>query len=230
MADDKDGSWVDLSQPIFQNMPGAKVHGHVSLWVEKPNLSNRANVRITHFAMAAHLGTHMDAPAHFFPEGKRMGDFPTSKFTGPGVVLNLERSGPVTIDVEDFENAAVEIRNGDIVFIYTGYAEKVGVVDIHSIGHPYLSDAAAQWLVDRDVPIVGVDFFTPDLPGGFRPENFDWPVHQILLGNETLIVENLGVGLLRLLDKRVEILCVPLRLDDADAGPVVPLARIIDEQ
>jgi kynurenine formamidase len=73
-----------------------------------------------------------------------------------------------------------------------------------------------------------MDVFTPDMPGGFRPDGFDWPVHQVLLGQDTLIIENLGPGLAKVAGHRVEIVAVPSRIHDSDAGPVVPLARAID--
>lgn len=57
--------------------------------------------------------------------------------------------------------------------------------------HPYFAVELAEWLVDRDLTWVGMDFLTPDRQPELRPEEFTYPVHTTLLENDTLIVENL---------------------------------------
>lgn len=221
-------TWVDLSQVMYPGIPGAKAHGEFEWWVDRPEVPEHIELRISHISTAIHMGTHMDAAAHFIPGGKTIEEYETDHFIGPGVVLDLRREGVVPIDAADLEQASPGIRDGDIVFIWTGYAEKVGSVDIHATGHPHLTEDAARWLVDRGVRLIGIDVFTPDLPGNFRPEGFDWPVHQILLGNDTLIIENLGTNLERVAGHRVDISAVPVRVAGAEGGFVVPLARITD--
>jgi arylformamidase len=218
--------WIDLSQPIFTGMPHAKPHGDVRIWVEEPHVPAPAHLRITHLEMATHIGTHIDAACHFFADGKSIERYPREKFMGPGVALDLRREGVLPVTTEELENATPKIQAGDIVLFYFGYAERFGKEEIH--GHPYLSEDAARWLVNRDVPIVGFDVFTPDLPDGFRPDGFNWPVHRILLGNDTLVIENLGPGLRDVAGHRLEILAVPFALEGADASPLVPLARVVD--
>ncbi|WP_166789787.1 MULTISPECIES: cyclase family protein [unclassified Cryobacterium] len=219
--------WIDLSQPLFPGMPGAKPHGEFEHWTDHVATPNPIHIRITHVKMAAHMGTHIDAAAHFMPDGKVIDGYPTSHFVGEGVVLDIQREGVSPIDVDDIKMAGPPIREGDIVLIYTGYASRFGTEDIHSSGHPYITEEAAHWLVAKGVRLFGMDVFTPDLPDGFRPDGFDWPVHQILLGHDTLIIENLGPGLAKVAGHRVEVLAVPIRVHDSDAGPVVPLARVI---
>jgi arylformamidase len=143
--------WVDLSQPLFPGMPGAKPHGEFEHWTDHIPTPDPIHLRITHLKMAAHMGTHIDAAAHFMPDGKVIDAYPTSHFVGEGVVLDLRRDGVVPITTDDLEGASPEIQAGDIVFLYTGYAERFGVDDIHATGHPYITVAAAQWLVDKGV-------------------------------------------------------------------------------
>ena len=80
--------------------------------------------------------------------------------------------------------------------------------------------------VERKISILGVDTITPDLPGPFRPQGFDFPVHTRLLGNDILVIENLGVGLKEVLGKRVTVAAVPFRIEGGDASPITPLALI----
>lgn len=216
--------WINLSHPIYPDMPRSKPHGDVVIWVDEPDV-RPAHVRITHLEMAAHVGTHIDAACHFVPGGKSIDQYPLEHFVGPGVALDLPRDGVTPVTVADLEAADPQIQDGDIVLLHFGYAERFATGDMH--GHPYLTTEAAQWLVDRNVPVLGVDVFTPDLPDGSRPEGFNWPVHQILLGNDTLIIENLGPGVRDVVGHRLEILAVPFAIAGGDASPLVPLARIV---
>jgi arylformamidase len=219
--------WVDLSQPLFDGMPRASAHGDVSFWIDRLSPQTPAgplSVNITHMEMATHVGTHIDASIHFIPSGKTIDQYPTDRFIGPAVILDMRREGVVPVTAAELQAAEPAIQSGDIVLIYFGYAERFRDESYHH--HPYLSTDAADFLVERGASILGTDTVTPDLPGPHRPEGFDWPVHQRLLGNEVLVIENLGPGLAKLLNRRVTVAAVPFRIEGADASPITPLAII----
>jgi arylformamidase len=218
--------WINLSQPLFNEMPRAQAHGDVSFWVDERRTDTTSGpvvTRITHMNMAAHVGTHVDAAIHFVPGGRTIDQYPQEAFTGPGVVLDVRRDGVVALGADELRAGGPEIRAGDIVLLYFGYAERFR--DPGYVEHPYLATDAAEWLVDRGVRMVGVDTVTPDLPGEHRPPDFDFPVHMRLLSQDVLIMENLGPGLGRLAGRRVEVTAIPLAIEGGDAAPVVPIAR-----
>jgi kynurenine formamidase len=219
--------WVDLSQPLFVGMPCAAALGEVNLRVDRllledPHETAVSEVCITHLQMAAHAGTHIDAARHMITDGRTIDQYPLERFLGPAVVLDVRREGAVPLTADELRLAEPTIRRGDMVLLYFGYAERFR--DDSYYLHPYLSNEAADFLVSRGVSILGVDTLTPDLPGPRRPPGFDFPVHARLLGNDILIIENLGVGLKRILRKRTLVLAAPLRIEGGDASPVVPLA------
>lgn len=174
-------------------------------------------ISITKVSMGAHAGTHVDAARHFFADGKTIDEYPLDRFFGAGVVLDLRREGPVPLAADELEAAAPEIRAGDIVFLYFGYAERYGSGEYES--HPYLTGDAADFLVDRGVRMVGVDTMTPDLPAERREAGFDFPVHRRLLAEDVLIVENLGPGLKELAGRRAMLAAIPLRIVGSDGAP-----------
>lgn len=221
--------WVDLSQPLFNGMPRAKAHGEPRFWVDefRTTIPGGENVaRVTHLDMAAHVGTHVDAAIHFVPGGRTIGEYPLDAFCGRGVVLDVRRDGVVALDVNELEQADPAIEEGDVVLLWFGYAERYGDPDDYG-DHPYLTAAAADWLLERGVRLLGVDTITPDLPGPHRPDGFDFPVHKRLLGRDVLIVENLGTGLARLAGRRIELQSAPFAIEGGDASPIVPLARAV---
>jgi len=60
-----------------------------------------------------------------------------------------------------------------------------------------------------------------------RPANFSYPVHRKLLSHGVLIVENLA-DCSSLHNRRVEVVCGALNIEDADGAPARIFARTID--
>ena len=57
------------------------------------------------FSMGCHVGTHVDAPAHFVEDGLLLNDLPMESFYGPAVVLSI--MGKRVIKKEDVEENAI---------------------------------------------------------------------------------------------------------------------------
>ena len=218
---------VNLAQPLYTGMPHGRKHD-VPTFEQKTSTvtfsDGSAVVSITEIKMAAHVGTHIDAARHFFPERPAIDEYPYGRFIGPGVVLEARREGVVPITADELRRASPEILRGDIVFLYFGYAERYGQEAYRH--HPYLSPDAAEFLVECGVNIVGTDTITPDLPTAHRLNDFDYPIHRHLLEHDVLIVENLGPGLKDVVGRRLTLAVPPLRILDGDGSPVPAYALI----
>jgi len=70
-----------------------------------------------------HLGTHLDGEIHFFTPGKDIASLPLNEFlVGPCVVVDLsDATGDYQIYTPQMIEDRVEVRNGDILIIHTGY-------------------------------------------------------------------------------------------------------------
>ena len=156
---------VSLTQPWYSGMPHGKRHDVPSFEPKRQTITfpgGSVQVSITEIRTAAHVGTHIDAARHFFPDGPSIDAYPTGRFVGPGVVLDAAREGPVPLTALELQKMRPEIRRGDIVFIYFGYAERFGRDDYRT--HPYLAVDAAEFLIERGANIMGTDTITPDVP------------------------------------------------------------------
>lgn len=214
-------AWIDLTQPLYEGMSCPAPHGVPSFSIEElPSTIAGVTISITKMNMGAHAGTHVDAARHFFATGPTIDEYPLDRFSGPGVVLDMRRSGAV-LGAAELEAATPAIRDGDIVFVCFGAAEHYGTAEYEM--HPYLTEDAAELLVSKKVRMLGVDTITPDMPGMQRSEGFDFPVHRRLLANDILIVENLGTGLAKLAGKRAMLAAIPLRIVGADGAPVAAI-------
>lgn len=110
-----------------------------------------------------HNGTHINAPVHLVQRGQGVGELPLDRFFGTGPVLEIPKGEWELIEPADLE-AADEVRAGDMVIINTGWHHHYSD-SMEYFGHgPGLSAEAADWLVERDIKLLGIDTATVDHP------------------------------------------------------------------
>jgi kynurenine formamidase len=215
--------WLDLSQPLFSGMP--RVDIFPSPLYEQILKRPKDPLNVTEIQMACHVGTHVDAPLHFIADGPAMDEIPLEQFYGPGVVWRINPEPFAMLEPEDFQDCEPRLRPGDLLILDAGWWEYFGNERYNQ--HYYLSKAAAQWLVDQKVKLVGVDCGTVDLPTAKRQPGFNWPVHHILLSHGVLVAEHL-TNLRSLAGHRIEAMFLPLCIRGADGGPARVVARLAE--
>jgi len=149
-----------------------------------------------------HIGTHVDAPAHF-AAGRRTADQLTpAELITPAVVVDISAKATkdpdalVTVDdLRAFEKRHGRIPEGCAVLMYSGWGAKVGNAaayrgaDAKGVLHfPGFAPEAAGWLVKRRrIRSVGVDTLSIDHGPS---QSFD--THVIVNSAERYGVENLA--------------------------------------
>ena len=218
------GPWVDLTYRLSPSTPRAGVFPQPAFRRLKSLPEDPLNV--TEMQMVVHIGTHVDAPRHFFMDGPAFHEIPLDRLSGPGIVARIDdKPADGVISAEDLKRASPLLQRGDIVVVDTGWARHAGTEQYHD--HPYLSTEAAEWLVDQGVKLVAFDVPTPDLPVNRRPAGYNWPAHHVLLSRGILISENV-TGLDGLAGQRMEFVFLALNIEDSDGAPARVLARPID--
>jgi len=180
--------------------------------------------------LGSHTGTHIDAPFHFLKKGKKIDEFPVQRFVGDGVLVDVSaKSDRDLIEPEDIEPYESEIAEGDFVVFRTDRDKYFGTPKYYL--HPFLSAEGARLLVRRGVSLVAIDamnidptycgYMDSDAPAKNMPEEeeYGYPVHDILLSNDILIVENL-CNLDRIKHVRGVYSFLPLKLKDSDGSPI----------
>ena len=203
---------IDLTHEIHTGMMAYPGDPEISL--EEACNHETDGCHVDYLMCGSHAGTHIDAPYHFLPGGKRITDYPVSRFIGEGVVIDLQhKKAGEAITEEDLLPLQEIVQEGDFLVLQTGWCEKYG--DEAYLNHPYLNVEAAQAIADLGVSIVAVDFLNVD------PTLWEqWDVHPVLLGNEVLIVENLNNSLALGSDRRYDFCFAPIKLQGSDGGPV----------
>ena len=175
---------------------------------------NPANVGFFHGGL--HHGTHVDAPWHFIPGGKRLHEMPLDHWVGECQVLDLTTEA-VSITAGSLEKAGVREGMKRLLF-----KTRNSLTDYwHEPWNPYfisIDESAARWCTGRGILLVGLDYLTIDPPTAPT-----FPAHMELLGNEILILENIN---LRDVEAGIyELLAAPVNLQGVDGAWTRALLR-----
>ena len=173
---------------------------------------------VSELSLGSHTGTHIDAPSHFFPGGKTIDQLAVQRFLVTGVVIPvLDHHDDQEIRVEELTEPLRTIPKGGGIIIRTDWSRFWGT-DRYT-RHPYLSAEASQAIVQSGAGLVAIDALNVDSTVQETSH-----AHQLLLGNDCLIVENL-TGLAQLEPRRLyHFSFLPLPLAATDGSPVRAVA------
>ncbi|MEO8167993.1 MAG: cyclase family protein [bacterium] len=213
---------IDLSHPLE--------HGQLNFaWDPKISIVPHNSVtsigyNITQISMSTHHGTHLDAPFHFFDDGKTIDQMKLDQFIGTATLIDLapgkylEAGTPLTVEM--FKPHKEKFKQGSKIVYRTGWDRMFGKPEFFS-AFPTLTLEAAQWMADQKIGFIGMDTPTPST---------SWKeCHHILLGKgvEMVIVE--GLTNLDKLPQEFTFIGFPLNIKGRDGSPIRAVA-MIEEQ
>ena len=223
---------VDLSQDIFDGAPTFEPDPttHINAHLTIADL----NYNMTEIIMSAHYGTHLDAPFHFFDDGRTVENLDVRNGFGVAHVLDFtHKKARDPIDLADFEPHKEKATAGSRLIFNTGWDKVLPDPDYFG-GQPYLTVELTTWLAKQGVACVALD--TPTT----YPAEYTASHHSLLNAEaEVLIIEGLR-GLDRLVRNEVILIALPLRIRgrdgspcramaiDGDIAPLIPLFEQID--
>jgi kynurenine formamidase len=169
---------LDLSQDFSMHTPAfASYEGPTIKWVKRLAFDRAGG---QHLSSTLHVGTHLDAPAHFLSGGKFIADLPLNWLAGRAYVVDLERMGVGDYDIygpEHFErwerDTGITIEPDSILIIHTGYhryypenwSDRSEVDETkYFIRHPGPTRAFAEWVLERKIRWIAVDAGSADHP------------------------------------------------------------------
>ena len=160
--------------------------------IEKGDLYN-----LTEFSMCAHNGTHIDAPAHFFKDGKTVDEIGLESFIGMAYVS--EHNGVVSgaDALKIIEKAKEQNADASKRILIKGDAE--------------VSADAAKVFADSQILLLGNESQT------VGPESAPMEVHKILLSAEVVLLE--GILLADVAEGVYFLNAAPLNLSGAEGAP-----------
>lgn len=178
-------------------------------------IEDGAEANVTHIDMNAHVGTHVDAPYHFLGDGyPTVESLPLNILTGRAYVVNVPENIPeITADV--LESLNIPSRTRRLLLRTRNSAYWTSGVKEFQTDFVGLSGDGAQYIVDKGIRLVGIDYLS------IAPYHNVRPTHEILLKKGVIVIE--GLDLSRVTTGRYAIYCLPLKLAGSDGAP----ARVI---
>ena len=198
----------DISLTISPDMPIWP--GDPAVIVERVDkIEAGAQANVSRLSLSAHTGTHVDAPYHFLSTGNTVEKLDLRLLTGRAYVLHLPQVESIGAAVLD--GAGIPPRTRRVLFRtrnsdFWAKGEKSFQRDYVAI-----SPDGAEYLVNRGVKLVGVDYLS------VAPFTESIPTHQTLLNAGVVIVE--GLDLSRVSQGRYAFYCLPLKVQGSDGAP-----------
>ena len=195
MPEDTTRRIVDLSHEIVDGMtthPGIPAPSISTFLTHEASTARYApgtTFEIGRIDLVANTGTYIDTPAHRFPGGQDLAGLELERVVDvDGVLVDCRGAPDRAIGPEAFEG--IDVR-GRAVLIATGWDEHWGTPAYLS-DNPFLTGAAAEWLVASGAALVGIDSLNIDsLTDPTRP------AHTAILRAGIPLVEHLtGLGAL----------------------------------
>lgn len=203
------GRYIDISVPtsarttVYPGDPTPQIHWPCGSTAK----GDPANVGC--YTGCLHTGTHVDAPWHFRPGGRRLGEIPLEHWVGPCWVADL------TAETECVTAAALQqagIPSGTRRLLFkTRNSQRDYWHEPWNPQFIYIHRSAAEWCVQQRVLTVGLDYLTAD-----PPQEPTFPTHHALLGNNITIIENLNLR--DVPAGAYELIAAPINIPEADGA------------
>jgi kynurenine formamidase len=159
---------IDLSIPLGIGTPPWPTYEPLQVKYFKRLAPNGANGQlVTH---SNHIGTHLDGEIHFYTPGKDIASLDFDYLFGPGVIVDLSDAvGDYEIYTSKMVEERVEVHEGDILLIHTGYhrygwdqpkADEIR----YMVKHPGPDREFAEWCRKKKLKWLGVDCGSADHP------------------------------------------------------------------
>ena len=114
---------------------------------------------VSEITIGCHVGTHIDAPAHFMANGATVDQLGGKHFAGPAVVLDLTNRNNITrSDVETFS-----LATGQHILLKTDNSILLGSNEFAGT-YCHLTVEAAEFLLGFDPLSIGIDYYSLDPP------------------------------------------------------------------
>ncbi len=213
---DKLSPIIDISLPLHPKMP--KWPGSEGIKINRIKcLEVGDKVNISKLECNMHVGTHVDAPRHFIEDGSTVEALPLDLLIGPAVVVAIPEVKVVTAK----HLASIGIPSKTERLLLRTLNSDLWASNVTEFGENYtaLTADAAQWLVDRGIGLVGIDYLSIQI--------FSDPptTHKILLKGKVVILE--GLNLADVKPGKYELICLPIRIVGTEGAPARALLRQI---
>jgi arylformamidase len=209
--------FIDISVKLRHDMPvwpdSAGFRTVRTMSLDKGDPAN-----VTRLDCDVHAGTHVDAPRHYVHDGGTVDELALDLLIGPAMVVDLPETALITSSLLRRLTIPPETRR----LLLRTRNSTMWAKNNFDRDYTALAADAAQWIVDRNIGLVGIDYLSVE-PYGNQPD-----VHTILLGAGVVVIEGLDLSCAPA--GHYELICLPMKIADAEGAPVRAVLRKITER
>lgn len=202
--------FYDISVPISNTIITWPGDPPVSIR-QTSSIAKGHSCNVSELKFSSHCGTHIDAPYHFEENGMKVDKIPLDSLIGKASVFHIEH--PERIELQELKSLKLELAERVLFKTINSTFWKLSEFREDFV---YLTKEAAQYLVECNIKLVGIDYLSLE-----QYESKDAETHHILLQNGIVIVE--GLNLNNIKAGCYELIALPLRIQDCDGSP----ARVV---
>jgi arylformamidase len=201
----------------YGGLPAPVICDYLSREESRTHYASGTEFQIAKIEMISNTGTYVDCPFHRYADGKDLSEVGLERFADlPGIVIRADYREGLAVAAERFKNRVLTDR---AILVHTGWAAHWGT-EAYFGEHPFLTEAAAAYLRDSRVRLVGIDSLNiDDTRGDTRP------AHSILLASEILVAEHL-CNLQDVPDEGFWFSAIPPKFKGVGTFPVRAFARL----
>ena len=172
---------IEAGMITYKGLPGPVMCDFLSREASRANYDGGDEFLIQRVDMVGNSGTYLDSPYHRYADGADLADLPLEKLAHLDALV-IDAGGDLGIDVGAFADMDVA---GRAVLVRSGW-DRHWRTDAYFENHPFLTRAAAEYLVAGGAALVGIDSHNID-----DTRTRGRPVHTILLGAGIPICEHM---------------------------------------
>ncbi|MEM0482632.1 MAG: cyclase family protein [Nitrososphaerota archaeon] len=203
---------VGRNTPLYPKTPPIQLTQYRS--IERGDSSN-----LWVLSMANHTGTHVDAPNHFYRDGRKISEYSLEELVFENVrLIDVPKQPGGEILAEDLEPYREIIQTCSLLLIRTGLqAYRISDQETYATRGVLFSPSAARFIRDVSPRLKGLGIDSISISTPLRRSE-GWESHRILLSdNRFLIIEDMDLAGKPSAYKYV--ILAPLLLEEVDSAP-----------
>jgi arylformamidase len=182
--------------------------------VETEKIASGDACNLSEISTSAHIGTHIDAPRHYLPEGAGIETFPISAGVGRARVIAIHDAELIRVS----ELTPYRLTKGVRVLFKTRNSEECWTTSKFQEKFVHIPHPTAAYLAECGIQTVGVDYLSV---GGYDTDGPE--THRALLKAGIWIIE--GLNLKDVEPGDYDLICLPLNIVGSDGAPARAVLR-----
>lgn len=178
-----------------------------------------------------HCGTHIDAPRHFIPTGRKISDYGIQELTfNNPLILDCPKGKEELIKIEDV--SGIELEGKDCLFFRTGFGKyRKNDPDTYLTYNPGIAPEVIPWIREnfKSIRCLGIDCVSIT---SYQQEELGKISHiaafkeEKNLGDPLLLIEDMNLDIVSRKDQLNDVIVLPWQIREIDSAPCTVVANI----